>query len=204
MTMASFDRAYYRRFYGPRPVHRPADIAALVQGVLGLCGWWGIKVRSVLDVGAGPGYWRDALPAGIRYQGIDVSEHACSTYGHQMRDIAAWSPNRPFDLVVAQGVLQYLDTPGCSAAIENLAAATRSVLYLEVPTARDRTDVLDENRSDTQAWFRSAAWYRRQLNSHFVAAGAGLWLKPDVVRLYELERSPTPRPASPRSRRGPT
>ena len=182
-----FDRAYYRRYYGVRPVHRPSDIAALAQGVLGMCRWWGSNVRSVLDIGAGPGYWRDALPKGVRYQGIDVSEHACATYGHERRDIGTWSPKRPFDLVVAQGVLQYLDGPTCSRAIEHLSVATRAALYLEVPTARDRTDVLDGDRSDTTAYFRSGTWYRQRLGRHFVAAGAGLWLKPEIVRLYELE-----------------
>ena len=188
LRSADFDADYYRRFYGRRPVHTGEDIAALVSGVLGLCRWWDLPIHSVLDVGAGPGYWRDALPEGTRYLGIDVSVFACATFGHERRDIAAWGPRRPFDLVVAQGVLQYLDDEACEAAIANLTKATRHALYLEVPTRRDRTETLDLDCSDTNVFFRSASWYRSRLCPHFEAAGAGLWVRSGVVRLYELER----------------
>ena len=184
-----FDAEYYRQFYGRCPVHTAADVAALAGGVLGFCRWWNLPVRSVLDVGAGPGYWREALPEGVRYQGVDASTHACAEYGHERRDIASWTPRRPFDLVVAQGVLQYLDDDQCEAAIANLAKATRRVLYLEVPTRRDRTETLDLNCSDTDVCFRSGTWYRSRLSTHFEAAGAGLWVRHGLLRLYELERA---------------
>ena len=51
---AVFDAAYYRRFYRDRPVHGRAQIAKLAAGIVGLCGWWYVPVRSVLDVGAEP------------------------------------------------------------------------------------------------------------------------------------------------------
>jgi len=56
-----FDAAYYRRFYGRRPVHDRRTIAQLAAGVMGMARWWRIPIRSVLDVGAGKGYWRDQL-----------------------------------------------------------------------------------------------------------------------------------------------
>jgi hypothetical protein len=77
-----FDAAYYRRFYGRSPVHDARRIAHLANGVLGFAAWWRVPVRSVLDVGAGKGYWRDWLAEhrpSVRYHGIDVSEHACAT-----------------------------------------------------------------------------------------------------------------------------
>ena len=58
-TSDRFDAAYYRRFYGDRPVHDRKRIALLATGVLSLAAWWRVPVRTVLDVGAGKGFWRD-------------------------------------------------------------------------------------------------------------------------------------------------
>ena len=51
--------------------------------------------RAVLDVGAGTGLWGDWFRANrpdVAVRSVDVSEHACRTYGHEQRDIATWSP----------------------------------------------------------------------------------------------------------------
>ena len=99
-----FDDAYYREFYGRSPVQSPTRIGGLAQGVLGMAAWWGIPVRSVLDVGAGPGYWGRWLGAhrpDVRYRSVDVSAAACRRYGHEQRDIVEWQAARPVDLVVS-------------------------------------------------------------------------------------------------------
>lgn len=188
-----FDAAYYARFYGRRPVHTRRRVAHLCAGVVGLAAWWGLPLRSVLDVGAGPGWWRDWFaehrPA-VRYRSVDVSEHACRRYGHEQRDIAVWQPERRADLVVCQGVLQYLQDEAAGAAIGHLAAATGSLLYLEVPTVADRLAVLDHEASDLDVHWRSGSWYRRRLEGAGLAqVGAGLWAPtPVAASLYELER----------------
>ena len=44
------------------------------------CKWWDIPVRSVLDVGAGVGYWSDWYRnnySRTKVVSVDVSEHAC-------------------------------------------------------------------------------------------------------------------------------
>jgi trans-aconitate methyltransferase len=191
-TRSVFDAAYYRRFYRDRPVHDRRRIAQLAQGVTGLCGWWGVPVRRVLDVGAGTGLWRDWFAQerpNVRYQSVDVSEYACRRYGHEHADISEWRPSRPADLVVCQGVLQYLDDRRCGAAISNLAAATRSVLYLEVPTSGDRDDVIDPGATDLNIHWRSGAWYRRRLHAHFTELGCGVFAARNAGRhFYELER----------------
>jgi trans-aconitate methyltransferase len=187
-----FDAAYYRRFYRERPVHDARHIARLASGVTGLCGWWGVPLRRVLDVGAGTGLWRDWFARerpSVRYQSIDVSAYACDRYGHEHADISTWRPARPADLVICQGVLQYLDDRPCAAAIGNLAAATRSVLYLEVPTTADRDEVIDPEATDLDINWRSGAWYRRRLREHFVELGCGLHAARSAGRhFYELER----------------
>jgi len=188
-----FDKAYYRRFYRDAPVHDRRRIAQLAQGVLGLAGWWGLPVRSVLDVGAGPGFWRDWFATnkpGVRYRSVDVSEHACARYGHERADIATWQPARPYDLVVCQGVLQYLDDAGAASAILNLATATRHLLYLEAPTLADLQGVVDRDYTDLAVAWREGRWYRRRLRPHFVEVGAGLHVRRGApVRFYELERA---------------
>jgi SAM-dependent methyltransferase len=188
-----FDEAYYRKWYGTRPVQTAARIGQLADATLSLAKWWGIPVRSVLDVGAGPGWWGRHLATRhpkVRYAGVDVSAHASARYGHQCRDIATWTPPRQFDLVVCQGTLHYLDDTSCTKAIANLAAAVRGLALLEIPTSNDLDDgTIVASASDLDAYWRPAAWYRRRLRRHFTELGCGLHVPIDSPhRFYALER----------------
>lgn len=188
-----FDAAYYRRYYGRRPVHDRRRIAQLATGVLALAAWWRVPVRSVLDLGAGKGYWRDHLAAAhprISYHGVDVSVHACRRYGHEHADIATWQPRRRYDLVVCQSVIQYLDDGTATDAIDMLVAACRGLLFLEIPTREDRDQSIDPTATDLDVHWRTGGWYRSRLERGFVQVGGGLWLSrtSDAV-LFELERT---------------
>lgn len=188
-----FDAAYYRRFYGRQGVHDAARIAQLARGVTSMAAWWRIPIRSVLDVGAGKGFWRDWLAAEmprVRYHGLDVSEHACRTYGHELADLASWRPSKQYDLVVCQSVLQYLDDRSCARAIDALADACRGLLVLEVPTSADRDGAIDPDGTDLDVHWRTGTWYRKHLARGFTEIGAGLWLshRSNAV-FFELERS---------------
>jgi SAM-dependent methyltransferase len=193
MPHQTFDASYYKRFYSSTPVHSRKKVEELAAGVHALCAWWDVPVTSVLDVGAGIGYWRDwyaRVHPRVTRLSVDISEHACERYGHERRDISEWRPRRKFDLVVCHGVLQYLTAAQAENAIENLAAATRHVLYLEVPTTDDMMHSIDAASTDLDVHRRSGAWYRKRLTQHFDQAGSGLWVKRDGdVVLYELERS---------------
>jgi SAM-dependent methyltransferase len=190
-TTREFDAAYYRRFYDGGRVHDEAKVGALISGVLGFAAWWDVPVRSVLDVGAGLGFagrWLAAHRPDIRYRGIDVSEWACREHGHRRADISTWRPGRPFDVTVCVSVLQYLDDACLVAAVENLAAATRHLLYLELPTTWDRRHVIDDDRTDLDVHWRSGAWYRRALEPWFEPVGAGIWARRGgVIPFFELE-----------------
>jgi hypothetical protein len=190
--VGTFDAAYYRRHYGGRSrVHSAAEVARLATAVTGFAAWWGLPLRTALDVGAGPGLWRDWFrrhrPA-VRYRSTDVSPWACERYGHERRDVSRWRARGRFDLVICHGVLQYLDGPGAERAIENLGAMSRGLLYLEAITARDLAEHVDRERTDTAVHARSAAWYRARLAPHFVQVGAGLWAARRAgLVFYELE-----------------
>ena len=165
-------------------------VAHLATAVHHLAAWWGLTIGSVLDVGAGKGLWRDWYRENrpsTRVTSIDVSDHACRTWGHQKRDIADWTPARPHDLVVCHSVLQYLANDRASSAIENLAAATRHLLYLEVPTSDDFAHIVDERATDMDVHRRTGRWYRTRLEPHFRQVGAGLWIRHGSVPMYELE-----------------
>jgi hypothetical protein len=191
-----FDAAYYRRHYQARArVHSAAEVGRLASGVVGLAGWLGVTIETALDVGAGPGLWRDWFrrhrPA-VRYRSTDFSPFACERYGHERRDISAWRSRERYDLVVCQGVLQYLEADAAAAAIENLGAMSRGLLYLEAITRRDLAEVVDLERTDTAIHARTGAWYRRRLQPHFVQVGAGLWAARRAgLRFYELEAGGT-------------
>jgi hypothetical protein len=189
-----FDADYYRRHYqGPDRVHDARQVGRLAAGVAGLAAWLGVEVRAVLEVGAGPGFWRAWFrrhrPA-VRYLSTDVSPWACERYGHELRDISRWRPRARFDLVVCQGVLPYLEDAAAGRAIENLGAACRGLLYLEAVTRRDLEEVVDAGRTDTAVHPREGGWYRERLVRRFVQVGAGLWASRDAgLHFYELERA---------------
>jgi len=188
-----FDAAYYRRFYGRQPVHDRRRIAVLADGVFSLASWWRVPIRSVLDVGAGKGYWRDWLSARhprVSYHGIDASEYACRRYHHEHADVASWVPPRRYDLVVCQSVLQYLDDSSAARAIDTLADACRGLLFVDVPTIADRDNVIDPSSTDLDVHWRTGAWYRKRLSVGFKEIGAGIWLSQrSTAVFFELERA---------------
>lgn len=193
MARNDFDARFFSRYYGRRPIHTKARLHRLATAVDNLCAWWEVPVRSMLDVGAGVGHWsnwyRTERPR-VRVTSTDVSDHACRRYGHELLDIGSQRPRGVYDLVVCMSVLQYLDDAAARRAIANLAAATRNVLYFEVPTTRDLQESVDADETDFRIHVRSGEWYARKLDRHFVRAGAGVWVRRGSnVILYELERS---------------
>ncbi len=189
----AFDADYYRRYY-ENPETRIYDQtrhAHLIEGVLGLIAWFGWPLQSVLDVGAGVGWWKTWLKEHrkhVRYLGTELEPSICKRYGHQQADIRRWRPDRTFDLVVCHGVLPYVEDAGLPSAIENLAASCEGFLYLEAITKRDVAGNVDTDLTDTRVHQRSGALYRKLLAPHFRQVGAGLWAKRDAALVfYELE-----------------
>ena len=192
--MPRFDAAYYDRFYhSPRSrVQGPREVARLCTVVTNIVEATHGPIETVLEIGAGPGLWRDWFAARrpkTRYRSTDVSAYACRQYGHERRDIARWKARQKFDLVVCQGVLPYLDDTACGKALENIAAMTGGFLYLEAITKNDIDEVIDDAKTDVKVFGRTGTWYRKRLEKYFVEVGCGLWAKKDApVLFYELER----------------
>jgi hypothetical protein len=189
-----FDEDYYRRYYedAGTAVHDAAKIAHLARGITEMVAWFGGSLDAVLDVGAGAGLWRDWFARHYpktKYRSTEYSAYACEKYGHEQRDISAWRARERFDLVICQGVLQYIPTPACASAIDNLGAMTRGFLYLEAITKRDLEEICDQDKTDGAVHLRTAAWYRTRLARHFVPVGCGLYYsKRGSLQFYELER----------------
>ena len=102
--------------------------------------------------------------------------------------MAEYHSKREFDLVICQGVLQYLDDKSATAAIANLAPLTRGALFLEALTSLDWQTNCDREVTDGDVRLRAGHWYRRRLAPHFKAAGGGLFVtRTAPVSMFELE-----------------
>jgi SAM-dependent methyltransferase len=195
-----YDQAYFDRWYrSPRHrVRSAAELARLVRFVLATADHvLGRPVRSVLDVGAGEGNWLPVLRRlrpRIAYQGVDPSEYAVRRFGRRRNVVLgdlATLPTLPlarerYDLVIANGMLNYVAPDALRAGLPHLVARADGMLYLELFTEADalRGDVDFATR-------KPASWFRRVLReSGVVGCGLNCYLpREQLPRLAELERS---------------
>lgn len=193
MPPAKFDADYYRRYYedadtrAVTPVeqqHQAAFVAAYLR-------YLGVDVRHILDVGCGIGTLlralADAFPA-AKTTGVEHSEYLCDRYGWHNGSVVTYALAEPADLVVCNDVLGYLDKRTCARAISNLAALTRTALYVSVLTEED-LEICDTDHTDMSQRIRPARWYRQKLDAHFVSVGGGLFVKKPLEHpVWALER----------------
>lgn len=190
---ASFDAAYYQRFYG-NPRTRVSDRQScrqLANLVFAYLDRMQIPARRVLDIGCGTGLWRGEVrrkaPA-AEYVGVDASDYACARYGWEKGSVIDYRTAARFELVICQGVLQYLNRRDAEAAIANLPRLTRAVVYLEILTKEDWEQNCDRDLTDGRVHLRSIAWYRKRLRKDFLFLGGGVFLlRGTPAVLYELE-----------------
>jgi SAM-dependent methyltransferase len=189
-----FDEAYYHRFYeSPKTrVVAPEDHSALAEFVFAFARWNHIELKSVLDIGAGVGlwkYWIEKNVKGVQYSGTEVSAAMCKKHGFMQRDIARWRDRKKHDLIICQGVLQYLPDPDVAPAVANIASMSRGLVYLEITTRADLREVCDTTRTDSDIFVRNGSYYRGILSKHLINVGAGLWwVKDRPPPFYELEQ----------------
>lgn len=189
-----FDEAYYHRFYeaSKTRVVEPEEHAALAEFVFAFARWNQIEIKSVLDIGAGIGLWKrwiEANAKGIQYTGTEVSASMCKKHGFLQRDIARWRDRKKHDLIICQGVLQYLPDPDVAPALANIAAMSRGLVYIEITTRSDLREICDPSRTDADIFVRNGSYYRGILSKHLINVGAGLWWARDrPAPFYELEQ----------------
>jgi SAM-dependent methyltransferase len=194
MDGSRFDRDYYRRYYGDARTRVTSvdDTARLARFVVGYLGYLGLEPRSVLDVGCGIGLWKSALKALLpraRYVGLEVSEHVAAEHGWVHGSVTSYR-GAPVDLVICQGVLQYVPDAELPKAIASLARLSgRGALYLEALTKRDWAENADQSVTDGAVHLRPASRYRTLLREAGLrACGGGVYLGPkSTAVLYELE-----------------
>lgn len=190
----NFDKLYYDRFYrNPKTqVYGPEDIQCLGGFVCAYLRHLQLAPSRVLDLGCGLGYWRAVLaqqfPA-ASYLGVEFSEYLCESEGWTLGSVVDFTSDLPFDLVICQGVLQYLTHAAAAKAMANLATLCSGTLYLEALTVEDWHENCDRQRTDAKVHLRRADWYRKKLDEAFIPLGGGLHLRHgcDVV-MYELEK----------------
>jgi trans-aconitate methyltransferase len=190
----SFDESYYQKFYRDRRT-RVADretCALLANFVFSYLAYLRLPVTRVLDIGCGTGLWRREVrqryPRAV-YVGVENSEYACRKYGWEQGSVVDYRPTEEFDLVICQGVFQYLDDAEAEKALANLPRLAPNALYLEILTDKDWERNCNREVTDGQVHLRTAAWYRQRLRRHFRNCGGGLFLgKSSPAVLYELEK----------------
>jgi hypothetical protein len=133
------------------------------------------------------------LRPSIHYQGVDPSPYAVARFGRRRNilrgDVASLDtlPLRDgYDLVVANGVLNYLEPDELRDALPRLLRRADGMLYLEIFT--DADDVTGDTRF---RHLESPAWYRRLLrDAGLVGLGMHCYLRRALQgRLAALERS---------------
>jgi SAM-dependent methyltransferase len=188
-----FNQAYYDRFYlsSKTRVVSAGEHAELAKFLFAYAKWSGVEVTSVLDVGAGVGHFKRYVEKHHKttsYTGTEVSKVMCEKHGFLHKDIARWRDRVQHDLIICQGVLQYLPDPDVAPAVANIAAMSRGLVYFEITTRFDLRERCDPELTDQNIFIRNGSYYRGILQKHFVQVGAGLWWTKELPPpFYELE-----------------
>lgn len=182
LARVQFDAGYYARFYhDPRTrVVSPQSARRRAEFVVAYLRYLEVPVRRVLDVGCGPGYLLRGLSRALpsaHCVGVENSAWLCERHGWLQGSVDSFHARTPFDLVVCDDVLQYLDATAASAAIANLAQLSRAALWFSALTREQWRHDVDRTRTDARVWTRSAAWYATRLEQHFTHIGSCLYVR---------------------------
>ena len=179
-----FNANYYRRYYLNPPTRstNPSAAGRLAAFIAAYTRHLGVRPRRILDIGCGLGWTLSGLERefpSARCVGVEYSPYLCGKHGWQSGSVVDFRAPRPFDLVVCNDVLPSLDDRACTAAIANLGALTRSVLFVGALTEEDWAQC-DKRRTDPNVFLRPVRWYRRRFEREVVNLGGGLFAKRDA------------------------
>lgn len=195
MPKFQFDQAYYDKYYGNNRtrVATRDSIRVLGEFVCSYLRHLSLPVQRVLDMGCGLGFWKRVIQRQFpqaHYEGVEFSDYLCKLHGWKQGSVVDYKSDEPFDLVICQGVLQYLAKEDARKAIRNLGRLCRGALYLEVLTVKDWQENCDQTVTDGSTFLREGSWYREHLRPHFQACGGGVFVnRAAPVVFYEMEEA---------------
>lgn len=191
-----FDEAYYQRFYYDKKtsVVDPQHMERLGTFVCSYLKYLRVPVHRVLDVGCGIGLWKDIVARHFpqaSYQGVEFSPYLCERFGWQQGSVVDYAASEPFDFVICQGVLPYLNPTDLKTALHNLGRLSKGALYVEAVSREDyERDIIDEDVTDNRVFRHRADLYRRGLQQGAIELGGGVWLSRQAdLPLFALEQS---------------
>lgn len=191
-----FDEAYYQRFYYDKKtsVVDPMHVERLGAFVCAYLQYLRVPVRRVLDVGCGIGLWKDIVARHFpqaSFHGVELSDYLCGRFGWERGSVVDYQARKPFDFVICQGVLPYLNPTDLKRALSNLGQLSQGALYVEAVTREDYANgVIDEDLTDARIFRHRVQAYRHGLVQHFQEIGGGVWLSRQAeVPLFTLEHS---------------
>lgn len=120
---------------------------------------------------------------------MEFSPYLCERFGWQQGSVVDYAASEPFDWVICQGVLPYLNPADVKAALHNLGRLSKGALYVEAVAREDyEQDIIDEDLTDNRVFRHRAELYRRGLREGFVELGGGVWLSRQAeVPMFALE-----------------
>lgn len=189
-----FDEAYYQRYYFDKKtsVVDPGHVERLGDFVCSYLKYLRVPVHRVLDMGCGIGLWRKIVAKHFpdaSYQGVEFSDYLCRRFGWERGSVVDYRSAEPFDLVICQAVLTYLNPEDLKRALHNLGKLSRGALYVEAATREDyERDIIDDTLADPRLFRHRAELYRHGLQKSLIEVGGGVWLSRKLdVPLFELE-----------------
>lgn len=147
------------------------------------------SIRSILDVGCGDGFNTNALPAELEVVGMDISAEALK---HVRRETRLGSvtdvpfPDRSFDLVMANAVIEHIADPDYAKALSELHRVARRYILIVAP-------FMEDLRSGLTCCAACGSTYH--VNRHYRAFGItelGDLFGPGAMRVVVLSGSSSP------------
>jgi SAM-dependent methyltransferase len=192
----AFDEEYYRTGLGPLPYER--SNIELVHFFCAIADQLirALHPKTVLDAGCAMGFLVEAFwDRGIETHGIDISSYAISQVRRDMapfcRVASLTAPiDRRYDLITCIEVLEHMPDDQARLSIQNLAAATDTILFSSSPY--DLTEPTHINVKQPIAWlemFASGGFYPDLMfDASFVAPQAMLLRRTDRVLDWDVLR----------------
>lgn len=194
---SDYGSSYYRAHLGGDDDYRwendewRAFFTGTAQRVVGL-----VEPRTSLDVGCARGLLVQALAQeGVDASGVDISEHAIATAHPDVRgrlsvQSATERIDGRYDLISCIEVLEHMSPGDAQKAIDNICAATDTVLFSSSPgDFYEATHINVHPIQAWAAWFAERGFYRRlDADVTFLAPWAILFERADLSKRSIVER----------------